>query len=126
MVRPADVDTQLESFATNAFRSPQPIIPCHLLDQRYGLCGYLWFGRSPSGPVLPIQLKSLTMPTEERFWLNNEQRLLPGPHHPGQQRQEHPVRFGTGGSFQLSTKYNKRLSEKRVFCHKFGLASGKV
>jgi hypothetical protein len=40
------------------FSSPQSIVPCHLLDQRYGLSGYLWFGHSRSRFVLPIQLKT--------------------------------------------------------------------
>jgi hypothetical protein len=66
------------------------------------------------------------MPTEERLWLNDEKHLLPSPHHPVQHHQEHPVRFGTGGSFHLSTKNNELLTEERVFCHEFGLASGKV
>ncbi len=66
------------------------------------------------------------MPTEERLWLNDEKHLLPGPHHPGQHHQEHPIRFGTGGLFHLSTKNNELLTEERVFCHEFGLASGKV
>jgi hypothetical protein len=59
-------------------------------------------------------------------FLHDEEGLLPGPNHPGQQHQEHPVRFGTGRSFHLSTKNNELLTEERVFCHEFGLASGKV
>ena len=53
-------------------------------------------------------------------------RLLPGSNHLGQKHQEHPIRFGTGRSFHLSAEDNEWLSEERVFCHKFGLASGKV
>jgi len=45
---------------------------------------------------------------------------------PRQKNQEHPVRFGTDRSFPLSPKDDKRLSKKRVFCHEFGFASGKV
>ena len=66
------------------------------------------------------------MPTKQRFWLNDEKRLLPGPNHPGQKHQKHPVRFGTARSFHLSTEDDKLLTEERVFCHEFGLASGKV
>jgi hypothetical protein len=39
---------------------------------------------------------------------------------------EHPIRFGKGGSFHLSAEDNKLLTEECVFCHEFGLASGKV
>jgi hypothetical protein len=66
------------------------------------------------------------MPPQKRLWLDNEQGLFPGPNRPSQQHQEHPVRFGTGGSFHLSTKNNELLTEERVCCHEFGLASGKV
>ena len=66
------------------------------------------------------------MPPQERLWLNNEQRLFPGPNHSCQKHQEHPIRFGTGRSFHLSAEDNQLLSQERVFCHEFGLASGKV
>src|SRR5438128_2836762 len=66
------------------------------LSQGHGLWGYPWFGRSCPGLVLPIQLKSLTMPPQERLWLNDEKRLLPGPNRPCQKHQKHPIRFGAG------------------------------
>jgi hypothetical protein len=66
------------------------------------------------------------MPTQKRFWLDNEQGLFPGPNRPRQQNQEHPVRFGTGRSFHLPMEDDKLLAKERVFCHKFGLASGNV
>jgi hypothetical protein len=49
----ADVNAQLEQFATNTFRPPQSIVPCHLFDQRHGFSGYLRFGRSRPRFVLP-------------------------------------------------------------------------
>jgi hypothetical protein len=57
---------------------------------------------------------------------DNEQGLFPGPNRLCQKHQEHPVRFGTGRSFHLSSEDNKLLAQERVFCHEFGLASGKV
>ena len=75
---------------------------------------------------IPIQLESMAMPMEERLWLNDEQRLLPCSNHPGQKHEEHAIRFGTGGSFHLSAEGNELLMEQCVFCHEFGLASGKV
>jgi len=53
-------------------------------------------------------------------------RLLPGLNHSCQKHQKHPIRFGTGGSFHLSTENNQLLTQECVFCHEFGLASGKV
>ena len=69
---------------------------------------------------------SLAMPPQERLWLNDEQRLLPGSNHFCQQHQEHPICFGVSRSFDLSTENNQLLTQKRIFCHEFGLASGKV
>jgi hypothetical protein len=48
------------------------------------------------------------------------------PARPCQNNQEHPIRIGTGRSFHLSPEDDQRLSQERVFCHEFGLASGKV
>jgi len=73
-----DVYAQLEQFATNTFRPPQSIVPCHLLDQRHGLSGYLRFGCSRPRFVLPEKSKSLAMPLEQRLWLDNEQGVFPG------------------------------------------------
>jgi hypothetical protein len=122
----ADVKTQLEQFAPDPFRSPQSIIPCHLPDQSHCLLGYFWFRSSRSGLALPIQLPSLAMPTQKRFWLDDEQRLFPGPNHPCEKHQEHPICLRACWSFDLPTEDNELLAEKGVFCHEFGFASGKV
>jgi hypothetical protein len=73
----AHAKTQLEQLSTNTFRSLEPIQRRHFLDQHNSLFGYLWFGSCCSGLVLPEQPESLTMPPQERLWLDNEQRLLP-------------------------------------------------
>jgi hypothetical protein len=62
----ADAKTQLEQFSPDAFRSPKAVVPSHFLDQLHGLRGDLRFGNRRSGLVLPIQLKSLAMPAQER------------------------------------------------------------
>ena len=66
------------------------------------------------------------MPAQQRLWLDNEQRLLPGPHHSCQQDQEHAVRLGTDRLFHLATQDDQLLTQQGVFCDEFGLASGKV
>jgi hypothetical protein len=66
------------------------------------------------------------MPSQKRLWLDNEKGLFPCPNRPRKKNQEHPVRFGTGRSFHLSPEDDELLAKKRVFCHEFGLASGKV
>ena len=52
--------------------------------------------------------------------------MFPGLNRLRQKNQEHPVRFGIGKSFHLPTGNDQRPSQGRVFCHKLGLASGKV
>jgi hypothetical protein len=42
------------------------------------------------------------------FRLHNEERLLPGPHHPRQKHQEEPIRLPTGWSFDLPTQNDER------------------
>ncbi len=66
------------------------------------------------------------MPAEQRLWLDNDEGLFPAPNYSGQKNQEHPVRFGTGRSFHLSTQDDQLLTQECVFSHQFGFASGKV
>jgi hypothetical protein len=103
-----------------------PILRHHLFDQRHGFGGYLWFGRCCSGCVFPEEPISLTMPAQERLWLNDEKCLLPGPNHSCEKHQKYAIRFGTDGSFDLSAEDDQRLSKECVFCHEIGLRSCKV
>src|SRR5215469_12230781 len=76
-----------------------PILHCHFLNQRHGLRGYLWFGSSCSGFVLPIQLKSLAMPAQKGLGLDNEQGLLPCARRSSEKDQDHPIRLRECWSF---------------------------
>jgi hypothetical protein len=53
-------------------------------------------------------------------------RLFPGLNHPGKKHQEHPILWGISRSFDLSIEDNQLLAKECVFCHEFGLTSGKV
>src|SRR5215470_5049640 len=118
--------TQLEEFAPDPFCSPPSIVPCHLLNQSHGLSGDLGSSRSCSGLVFPQEREALAMPPQERLWLDNEQRLLPCVDHPGQKHQEQPIRFRICWPFHLAPEDNKLLTQKGVFCHELGLATGLV
>ena len=48
-----NVNAQLEEFASDAFCSPQAVVPCHLLIQGHRLLRDPWLERSCSGLVLP-------------------------------------------------------------------------
>ncbi len=121
-----NVNAQLEELTTNPFCSPESVVPCHLLDQGDGLLGYSWLERNCPRLVLPIEFEALTMPPQKCLWLNDEVGLFPGPHYACQQDQEYAVRLGTGRPFHLTTQDDQLLTQQGVFCHKFGLASGKV
>ena len=66
------------------------------------------------------------MPTKKRLWLNKEERLLPGPNHPGQQHQKKPIRLAVDRAFDLSPENNQLVSQQRVFRKKFGFSSGQI
>src|SRR5215831_12608 len=69
----ADVDAELEQFAPDALCSPQLIVPGHLLDQGDRLLGDSWLERSCPRLVFPKELETLSMPVQQRLWLNDDQ-----------------------------------------------------
>ena len=58
----AHANTQLEQLASDALRSPEPIVPCHLLDQCDRLRRELRLSRISLGLVLPEQAEEFPMP----------------------------------------------------------------
>ena len=56
---------QLEQLATNALRSPESIVGCHLLDQGNRLGRELRLSCTRLQSVLPEQAEELTMPTRD-------------------------------------------------------------
>ncbi len=50
----ADADAHLEQFAPDPLCSPQSVVPCHGLDQLYGLSGGIFgVGESVLGLIFP-------------------------------------------------------------------------
>ena len=70
--------------------------------------------------------EELTMPAQKCFWLDKEERLFPGPSHPGQEHQKMPIWFPADGTFDLSTQDDQLLPQQRVFRQQFGFASGQI
>jgi hypothetical protein len=81
-----------------------PVILGHRLDQGDGLKSHLWFVRGHLCLVLPAEAETLTMPTQERLWLNNKQGLLPCLNGSCQQYQHFSIRLSTSWSFDLSAQ----------------------
>src|SRR5215472_16372587 len=57
-----NVNAQLEEFASDAFCSPQAVVPCHLLNQGHRLLRDPWLERSCPRLVLPEEFEALTVP----------------------------------------------------------------
>jgi hypothetical protein len=66
------------------------------------------------------------MPTEERFWLDDEKGLLPRSSSSCQKHQEKAVCLLEGRSFDLSAEDHQLLAQQCIHCNEFGLAFGKV
>jgi len=109
-------------FATSKGRLNRSYIGFFRTDIPSSQYRYSRFGRSGFRFVSPKQTKPLSMPPQKRFWLDDEQGLFPGPNQPCQKHQEDPICLGACRSFED----DQLLAQERVFCLKFGLASGKV
>jgi hypothetical protein len=110
MVRLTSPHIQLEEFNANALRSPHSVVCCHLLDQADCLGRQFRLARARLGFALPDHAEELTMPAQQRLWLEKVEGLFPGPNHSGQEYQEKPVRLFVYGSFDLSMEDGELLS----------------
>ncbi len=66
------------------------------------------------------------MPSQKGLWLDDQERLPPGPRRPCQKHQEASIPRGAHWSFALSTKDDEVLAEERIFSNTFGFPSGKI
>src|SRR5437763_5136560 len=68
-----DLDVQLQQLPLNAVCTPEPVVDGHRLDQCDGLRWKLGFMRCRERFPLPEQPETLSMPTKNRLWLDDEQ-----------------------------------------------------
>ena len=66
------------------------------------------------------------MPPEQGFWLDNVERLFPGPNEPCQQDEEHAIGPGDGWPFYLPLENGQLVSQEGIFCHELGFALSKI
>ena len=121
-----DANIQLEQLAPNALRTPEPIARYHLLHQADRLRRSFRLARARSGCMLPEQAEKLSRPSQERLWLNEEQRLFPGLDSPGEKDQQQSIRLPTNGSFDLSMQDDQLLAQQRMFRQQFSFAPGQI
>jgi hypothetical protein len=76
------MNTQFQQFTAYPLSSPESILRRHFPDQGDGFYGYSRFVSICFRSALPEQVEELTMPPQQGFWLNEEERLLPGPNSP--------------------------------------------
>ena len=74
--------------------------------------------------TLPVTAEQITMPTEQRVWLDNVQGLLPELSTPGQKNQSNAITVGELGPFYLTVEHNELLSQHRVFSNQVSTAAG--
>jgi len=63
------MESFLEKFTANALRSPHSVVCCHFLDQADCLDRQLLLSRARLGFALPDQAGEITMPAQQRLWL---------------------------------------------------------
>jgi hypothetical protein len=85
--------TQLEQFPTNTFGTPQPILPCHLLDEGDGFRSEFRTTTVVKRFEFPEQSETLAMPTEESIGFEDEQGILPILDATGEEDKPEAIRF---------------------------------
>jgi hypothetical protein len=75
------LNIQLEELTSNALRSPESVVRCHLPNQPDGLVREPRLSPTAFRFVLPKHTEELTMPAQQRLWLDDNERLFPGPNH---------------------------------------------
>jgi len=66
------------------------------------------------------------MPTEDRFWLHDHERVLPGLADPGQEHDSHAVHRGEPDATNLATEDDHLLAQQRVFDDEVLLAAQEI
>jgi hypothetical protein len=70
--------------------------------------------------VLPEKTKALTVPSQKRLGLDDQERLPPGSRRSCQKHEETSIPLGAHRSIALSTKDDKLLAKECIFGDKFG------
>ncbi len=60
--------------------------------------------------MLPVQAEELSMPTQQSFWLNDEERLLPCPNSPCQEYEQDSIRLRACWAFHLPLEDDELLT----------------
>ena len=110
----ADFDPQFEQFSTDAFCTPQEILPGYLLDQLDGFWQDARLSRFGFGLSPPVAAEQIAVPAQQGIGLHNVESLLPEPGKSGKQDQTHPVSVGKLRALDLALEHDQLLSQHGV------------
>ena len=122
----ADLDSELEEFAADAFGAPGDVFRSHLADQGDDI------GRDPGlrrlgfGLAAPDQAEQLAMPSEERIRLDDEEGLFPEGRRSGQQKKPESVSIAELRAFDLALQDDELVPEQSVLRNELGLAANRI
>ena len=121
----ADLDTQLEQFASNAFCAPGMVVLGHLFDETDDLLGQWWSARGLPGSsfAFPDSPEQVTMPAQDGVRLDDEQGLFPRAQPAGHQDEQRSVTLGQHWAFDLSLQNDELLAQEGILQHYLCLAA---
>jgi hypothetical protein len=122
----ADLDGELEQFATDVFGTPEAILLGHLPDE---VDGFLRGTRSSLfglGLATPIAAEEVAVPTEERLWLDDEKGLFPELGASGEEDESEAVSVGELWTLAMAAEHNDLVPEECVLDQQVGAGASEV
>jgi len=121
-----DPGAKFHEFTTDAFRTPDVVLPGHLLDQGDGFGGY----PGPPAPVAglepPEQPETLAMPAQERIGIEDEDGFLPTPDPAGEEDEPRAIGWGEAGLVDLAVEDDELQAEEGVLGNELGVATSEI
>jgi hypothetical protein len=109
-----DVETKLEQFAVDAGCTPQRVVPTRLADQFPNVLG----DGGPPGPAVadlpcPEQAEAFAMPSNDSFWLNDDEGRAPADPEPGQPCPEESISGGQLRSLHRALQHAELVAQSK-------------
>jgi len=110
----------------DAFRCPQRMVLCHLLDQCNGLRRDFGLGGFGVGFVFPEEIKACAMPAQEGLRLEENERIVPILQTTRQDQEPEAVGGGEMRKFGLTLQNDQLVTQERILQHKLGFGRREV
>ena len=122
----ANLDGELEQFASNVLGAPETVIPGHLADEVDGLLRGTRRSVCGLGLAAPIAAEEVAVPAQEGLWLDDDKGLLPEPGTSGKEDEEESVGDGEVWSLVLAGEHNDLVAEESVLDEQVGAGAREV